>query len=184
MCMAEQKKIAFLVASEGIEQVELTDPWTHVEKAGGVPRLLAPKLGEVRGFNHLTPADAFPVDTTYADAVADDYDGAVIPGGVANSDFLRMEADAVQLVKELVAAGKPIAAICHGPWLLVEANVVRGKMLTSFPSLQTDIRNAGGDWSDEEVRVCDMNGWTLVTSRNPGDLPAFNREALKAFGLD
>jgi protease I len=182
--MAEQKKIAFLVASEGIEQVELTDPWTHVEKAGGVPRLLAPKLGEVRGFNHLTPADAFPVDTTYADAVADDYDGAVIPGGVANSDFLRMEADAVQLVKELVAAGKPIAAICHGPWLLVEANVVRGKMLTSFPSLQTDIRNAGGDWSDEEVRVCDMNGWTLVTSRNPGDLPAFNREALKAFGLD
>src|SRR5688500_12442713 len=182
--MAEQKKIAFLVASEGIEQVELTDPWTHVEKSGGVPRLLAPKLGEVRGFTHLTPADAFPVDTTYADAKADDYDGAVIPGGVANSDLLRMDADAVQLVKELVAAGKPIAAICHGPWLLVEANVVRGKMLTSFPSLQTDIRNAGGDWEDQEVRVCDMNGWTLVTSRNPDDLPAFNRAALQAFGLD
>jgi protease I len=182
--MAEQKKIAFLVATEGIEQIELTDPWTHVEKAGGVPRLLAPSLGEVRGFHHLTPADAFPVDTTYADAAADDYDGAVIPGGVANADFLRMDADAVRLVKELVAAGKPIASICHGPWLLVEADVVRGKMLTSFPSLRTDIRNAGGDWADEEVRVCDMNGWTLVTSRNPDDLPAFNRAALKAFGLD
>jgi protease I len=182
--MAEQKKIAFLVDTEGIEQVELTDPWSHVEKAGGVPRLLAPKLGEVRGFNHLTPADAFPVDTTYADANADDYDGAVIPGGVANADFLRMDDDAVQLVKELTSRGKPIAAICHGPWLLVEANVVRGKMLTSFPSLQTDIRNAGGDWEDQEVRVCDMNGWTLVTSRNPDDLPEFNRAALKAFGLD
>ncbi|SDL60970.1 protease I [Lentzea albidocapillata subsp. violacea] len=181
--MAEQKKIAFLVAEEGIEQVELTDPWAHVEKAGGVPRLLAPKLGEVRGFNHLTPADAFPVDTTFADALADDYDGAVIPGGVANADFLRMDNDAVELVKALAAAGKPIASICHGPWLLVEAGVVRGKMLTSFPSLQTDIRNAGGDWADEEVRVCDMNGWTLVTSRNPGDLPAFNRETLKAFEL-
>ncbi|KOV80939.1 type 1 glutamine amidotransferase domain-containing protein [Nocardia sp. NRRL S-836] len=177
------KKIAFLVDMEGIEQAELTDPWTHVEKAGGTPRLLAPKLGEVRAFNHLTPADAFPVDTTLADAKADDYAGAVIPGGVANSDFLRMDSDAVRLVKELVAQGKPIAAICHGPWLLVEADVVRGKMLTSFASLQTDIRNAGGDWADQEVRVCDMNGWTLVTSRNPDDLPAFNREALKAFGL-
>lgn len=182
--MAEQKKIAFLVDAEGIEQVELTDPWAHVEKAGGVPRLLAPSLGTVRGFHHLTPADTFQVDVDYADASPSDYDGAVIPGGVANADFLRMNADAVRFIKEFTAAGKPVASICHGPWLLVEADVVRGKMLTSFPSIKTDIRNAGGDWSDVEVRVCDRNGWTLVTSRNPDDLPAFNREALKAFGLD
>ncbi|MGM1061031.1 type 1 glutamine amidotransferase domain-containing protein [Saccharothrix sp. Mg75] len=181
--MAEQKKIAFLVSSEGIEQAELTDPWQHVEKAGAVPRLLAPELGEVQAFHHLTPADRFTVDLTFAQADPHDYDGVVIPGGVANSDFIRMDADAVGFVKRFVEAGKPVASICHGPWLLVEADVVRGKMLTSWPSLATDIRNAGGDWADEEVRVCDMNGWTLVTSRNPDDLPAFNREALKAFGL-
>jgi protease I len=181
--MAEQKKIAFLVDTEGIEQIELTDPWQHVEKAGGVPRLLAPKLGQVQGFNHLTPADAFDVDVAYPDAVSSDYHAFVIPGGVANADFLRLDGDAVRLVKEHVAAGKPIASICHGPWLLVEADVVRGKMLTSFPSLKTDIRNAGGTWDDREVQVCDMQGWTLVTSRTPDDLEAFNRETLKAFGL-
>ncbi|MBB5954678.1 protease I [Saccharothrix tamanrassetensis] len=181
--MAEQKKIAFLVDTEGIEQVELTDPWQHVEKAGAVPRLVAPKLGRVQGFNHLTPADTFPVDLPFAEADPNDYDGIVIPGGVANADFLRMDRDAVAFVQAFVGEGKPVASICHGPWLLVEANVVRGKMLTSFPSLATDIRNAGGQWDDLEVQVCDMNGWTLVTSRNPDDLPAFNREALKAFGL-
>lgn len=181
--MAEPKKIAFLVDTEGIEQVELTDPWQHVEKAGGVPRLLAPKLGEVQGFNHLTPADKFTVDVPFAHADPVDYDGVVIPGGVANADFLRMDRQAVAFVKAHVAAGKPIASICHGPWLLVEADVVRGKMLTSFPSLATDIRNAGGQWDDLEVQVCTMNGWTLVTSRNPDDLPAFDREVVKAFGL-
>jgi protease I len=181
--MAEQKKIAFLVDTEGIEQVELTDPWQHVEKAGALPRLIAPKLGQVQAFEHLTPADKFDVDVPFAHADPNDYDAVVIPGGVANSDFLRLDGDAVEFVKAHVAAGKPIAAICHGPWLLVEADVVRGKMLTSFPSLATDIRNAGGQWDDLEVQVCDMNGWTLVTSRNPDDLPAFNREALKAFGL-
>jgi protease I len=178
------KKIAFLVDSEGIEQVELTDPWAAVEKAGGTPRLIAPKLGEVRGFHHLTPADAFEVDTTFADASPGDYDAVVIPGGVANADFLRMDADAVRFVQEHVKAGKPVASICHGPWLLVEADVVRGKALTSFASLKTDIRNAGGRWDDLEVQVCTANGWTLVTSRTPDDLPAYNREALKAFGLD
>jgi protease I len=177
------KKIAFLVDTEGIEQVELTDPWAAVEKAGGTPRLLAPKLGEVQGFNHLTPADRFEVDVALADAEPSDYDAIVIPGGVANADFLRMEEAAVRFVKAHVDAGKPIASICHGPWLLVEADVVRGKTLTSFPSLKTDIRNAGATWVDEEVQVCPMNGWTLVTSRNPDDLPAFNREACKAFGL-
>ncbi|WP_199441597.1 type 1 glutamine amidotransferase domain-containing protein [Umezawaea beigongshangensis] len=177
------KKIAFLVDSEGIEQVELTDPWAAVEGAGGTPRLISPKLGEVRGFHHLTPADAFEVDTTFADASPDDYDAVVIPGGVANADFLRMDADAVRFVQEHVKAGKPVASICHGPWLLVEADVVRGKSLTSFASLKTDVRNAGGRWDDLEVRVCTANGWTLVTSRTPDDLPAFNREALTAFGL-
>jgi protease I len=181
--MAEQKKIAFLVDVEGIEQVELTEPWQHIEKAGGVPRLLAPSLGTVRGFHHLTPADTFDVDVPYSEAVSSDYDALVIPGGVANSDSLRLNRDAVRLVQEHVAAGKPVAAICHGPWLLVEADVVRGKMLTSFPSLATDIRNAGGTWDDLEVQVCIMNGWTLITSRTPDDLEAFNREALKAFGL-
>ncbi|XVV03486.1 type 1 glutamine amidotransferase domain-containing protein [Actinosynnema sp. CA-248983] len=181
--MAEQKKIAFLVDSEGIEQVELTDPWSHVEKAGAVPRLLAPKLGRVQAFEHLTPADEFDVDVPFAHADPMDYDGVVIPGGVANADLLRMDKDAVRFVKAHVAAGKPIAAICHGPWLLVEADVVRGKQLTSFGSLATDIRNAGGQWDDLEVQVCHRAGWTLVTSRKPDDLPAFNREALKAFGL-
>jgi protease I len=181
--MAEQKRIAFLVDTEGIEQVELTEPWQHVEKAGAVPRLLAPKLGTVQAYDHLTPADTFDVDVPFAHADPMDYDAVVIPGGVANADYLRMDRDAVKFVKQHVAAGKPVAAICHGPWLLVEADVVRGKRLTSFPSLATDIRNAGGDWADEEVRVCDVAGWTLVTSRKPDDLPAFNREALKAFGL-
>ncbi|GGP56761.1 type 1 glutamine amidotransferase domain-containing protein [Saccharothrix coeruleofusca] len=181
--MAEQKKIAFLVDTEGIEQVELTDPWQQVEKAGGLPRLIAPQLGEVRGFHHLTPADTFEVDLAYADADPADYDGVVIPGGVANADFLRMNADAVRFVQEVTRSGKPVAAICHGPWLLVEADVIRGKALTSFQSLATDIRNAGGQWADEEVRVCPANGYTLVTSRTPDDLPAFNREALTAFGL-
>ncbi|MEU4802318.1 type 1 glutamine amidotransferase domain-containing protein [Actinosynnema sp. NPDC023587] len=181
--MAEPKKIAFLVHAEGIEQVELTDPWQQVEKAGAQPRLLAPKLGTVQAFNHLTPADTFPVDVPFADAEPADYDGVVIPGGVANADLLRLDRDAVAFLKAHVAAGKPVASICHGPWLLVEADVVRGKMLTSFPSLATDIRNAGGQWDDLEVQVCTMNGWTLVTSRNPDDLPAFNRELLKAFGL-
>ncbi|WP_158846941.1 type 1 glutamine amidotransferase domain-containing protein [Saccharothrix deserti] len=181
--MAEQKKIAFLVDTEGIEQVELTEPWQHVEKAGALPRLLAPKLGQVQAFDHLTPADTFDVDVPFAHADPMDYDGVVIPGGVANADFLRMDGDAVRFVKQHVAAGKPIAAICHGPWLLVEADVVRDKTLTSFPSLATDISNAGGRWEDVEVRVDRTHGWTLVTSRKPDDLPAFNREALKAFGL-
>ncbi|MEU5691423.1 type 1 glutamine amidotransferase domain-containing protein [Actinosynnema sp. NPDC020468] len=179
----ELKKIAFLVASEGIEQVELTDPWAHLEKAGAQPRLLAPKLGQVRGFHHLDPADAFDVDVPFAHADPADYDAVVLPGGVANADFLRLDKDAVAFVKAHVAAGKPIAAICHGPWLLVEADVVRGKRVTSFPSLRTDLRNAGADWADEEVRVCDAHGWTLVTSRNPDDLAAFDEAATTAFGL-
>ncbi|WP_086821926.1 type 1 glutamine amidotransferase domain-containing protein [Allokutzneria sp. NRRL B-24872] len=182
--MAEYlKRIAFMVADEGIEQVELTSPWQTVLDAPAEPRLLGPELGEVRGFNHLDPADSFPVDIAFEEAVAADYAGLVLPGGVANADKLRMNPHAVRLVKEFVAAGKPIAAICHAPWVLVEADVVRGKTLTSFPSLTTDIRNAGATWVDEEVFVCDHNGWQLITSRTPEDLDAFNAAILKVFSL-
>lgn len=178
-----EKRIAFLVAGEGIEQSELTEPWAAVAEAGGLPRLLSGKLGTVRAYHHLDPGDEFTVDVPLTDADPADYAGAVLPGGVANADHLRMDDNAVRFIQALVAAGKPVAAICHAPWLLVEADVVRGKTLTSYPSLATDIRNAGGDWVDQEVKVCDGNGWQLITSRTPKDLPAFNQAALKEFGL-
>ncbi|MFB9905163.1 type 1 glutamine amidotransferase domain-containing protein [Allokutzneria oryzae] len=182
--MAEYlKRIAFMVADEGIEQVELTSPWQAVLDVPAEPRLIGPELGTVRGFNHLEPADEFSVDVALADAAPADYAGLVLPGGVANADKLRMNPHAVRFVRDFIAAGKPIAAICHAPWLLVEADVLRGKTLTSYPSLATDIRNAGGEWVDEEVFVCPGNGWHLVTSRTPKDLDAFNAAALKAFGL-
>ncbi len=163
------KTIAFLVAAEGIEQVELTEPWKAVQAAGGTPRLLSPEQGEVQAFDHLDKADTFPVDTAVADADVGAYDGLVLPGGVANPDFLRADEDAVSFVRGFVDGGKPVAAICHGAWTLVEAGAVKGRTLTSFPSIQTDIRNAGGRWVDEEVCV----DGDLITSRNPDDLPAF-----------
>ncbi|TWE12906.1 type 1 glutamine amidotransferase domain-containing protein [Rudaeicoccus suwonensis] len=171
-------KIAFLTAAEGIEAVELTDPWKAVQDAGYEAVLVSPESGEVQLFNHLDPAQKQKVDVTVADADVDDYAGLVLPGGVANPDALRRDKDAVALVRRFVESGKPVAAICHAPWTLVEADVVRGKKLASWPSLQTDIRNAGGEWHDEEV-VVDGN---LITSRNPDDLPAFNRELLAALG--
>ena len=164
------RTIAFLVAGEGIEQVELTDPWKAVEEAGGTPVLVSPESGEVQAFNHLDKADTFTVDRTVADADPGDFDGLVLPGGVANPDALRTDADAVQFVRSFVESGKPVAAICHAIWVLVEADVVRDRELTSWPSLQTDVRNAGGSWVDKEV-VVDGN---LVTSRKPDDIPAFN----------
>jgi protease I len=163
------KRIAFLVANEGVEQVELTEPWKAVERAGGTPELVSPERGEVQAFNHLDKADTFPVDRTIDEVAPDDYDGLVLPGGVANPDFLRTDERAVAFTRGFFEQAKPVAAICHGPWTLVEADVVRGRTLTSWPSLQTDIRNAGGNWVDEEVHV-DAG---LVTSRNPDDLPAF-----------
>ena len=166
------KKIAFLVAQEGIEQVELTKPWEAVEQGGGTPVLVATDEGTVQAYNHLDKGDTFDVDVAVAKASVDDYDALVLPGGVANPDALRTDQDAVTFVKEFVGSGKTVAAICHAPWTLVEADVVRGKRLTSWPSLQTDVRNAGGEWVDEEV-VVDGN---LVTSRNPDDIPAFTRE--------
>jgi protease I len=163
------KKVAFLVANEGIEQVELTEPWKAVEEAGGSPELIAPESGEAQAFNHLDKADTFTVDKTVSEADAGDYAGLVLPGGVANPDNLRTDSDAVAFARAFFEAGKPVAAICHAPWTLVEAGVVDGRTLTSWPSLQTDIRNAGGNWVDEEVHV-DAG---FVTSRNPDDLPAF-----------
>jgi len=171
------KTIAFAVAAEGIEQVELTEPWKAVEQAGGTPQLVSVERGAVQAFNHLDKADTFDVDATFADAGVDDFDGLVLPGGVANPDALRMDSDAVAFVRAFFDAGKPVAAICHAAWTLAEADVVRGRTLTSWPSLQTDLRNAGATWVDEEV-VEDAN---LVTSRNPDDLPAFCRAVLTQY---
>jgi protease I len=172
------KKVAFLVANEGIEQVELTEPRKAIEEAGAEIDLVAPESGEAQAFNHLDKADTFPVDKTVSAASADDYDGLVLPGGVANPDNLRTEPEAVEFVKAFFKAGKPVAAICHAPWTLIEAGVVEGRKLTSFPSLQTDLRNAGAQWVDEEV-VVDSG---LVTSRNPDDLPAFISKAIEEIG--
>jgi len=167
------QKIAFLVANEGIEQVELTEPWKAVQDAGGEPVLVAPDRGRAQAFNHLERADTFDVDETVADADPTDYAGLVLPGGVANPDQLRTKPEAVAFARAFVDAGKPIAVICHGPWTLVEAGVVRNRTLTSWPSLKTDIENAGGHWVDKEVQVCDGDENVIVSSRKPDDLPAF-----------
>ncbi len=174
--MSEQQKVAFLVSAEGIEQAELVEPWKAVEKAGHTPVLISPESGTVQLFEHLDKADTQKVDVVLSDASLDDYAALVLPGGVANPDALRTDETAVNFVRDFMASGKPVAAICHAPWVLVEADVVRGKRLASWPSVQTDIRNAGGEWVDEEV-VVDGN---LISSRNPDDIPAFNRELLAA----
>src|SRR3954449_10086279 len=171
------KRIAFLMANEGVEQVELTEPLEAVREAGAEVDLIAPESGQIQAFDHLDKADTFDVDRTVSEVSVDDYDGLAMPGGVANPDQLRMDEDAVRLVREFFAAGKPVAAICHAPWMLVEADLVDGRELTSFPSLQTDIRNAGGNWVDKEV-VVDSG---LVTSRKPDDIPAFNSKIVEEF---
>ena len=170
------KRVAFLVASEGIEQVELTEPWKAVTDAGHEAVLVSPESGTVQMFNHLDKADTKDVDVTVSDASVDDYDALVLPGGVANPDQLRMDGDAVGFVRDFVGTDKPVAAICHAPWTLVEAGVLQGRTLTSWPSLRTDITNAGGTWVDQQV-VTDGN---LITSRNPDDIPAFNKALLAA----
>ena len=170
------KTIAFL-ATDGVEQVEYTEPRKAVEQAGGTAQLVSLKPGQIQGFNHLDKGDTFPVDKAVAEASADDYDGLVLPGGVANPDALRADKDAVQFVRSFFEAGKPVASICHGPWTLVEADVARGRRLTSFPSIRTDLRNAGAEVVDEEV-VTDGN---LTTSRSPDDLPAFCERIVEEF---
>ena len=172
----QRKKIAF-IATEGVEQVELTEPWQAVKNEGAEPELVSLEEGQIQGFSHYDKADSFKVDRTVEEARADDYDGLVIPGGVGNPDTMRMDENAVDFVRQFFEQGKPVGVICHGPWMLVEAGVVRGRKVTSWPSLQTDIRNAGGNWVDEEV-VVDQG---LVTSRKPDDLPAFNKKIIEEF---
>lgn len=175
------RRVVFLVANEGIEQVELTEPWQAVAQAGGQPVLAAPRPGQAQAFHHLDKADRFPVDVTTSQLSMDDYAGVVLPGGVANPDQLRLDEAAVGFVRQWCQAGHPLAAICHGPWTLVEADVVRGRTLTSWPSLRTDIRNAGGTWVDQELQVCTNGPGLLITSRKPADLPAFNAALVDAF---
>ncbi len=171
------KKIAFLVADEGVEQIELTKPWEAIEQAGGEAHLISPGGGKVQAFNHLDKGGTFDSDRKVSEVSVDDYDGLVLPGGVANPDFLRLDQDAVAFTRAFFEAGKPVAAICHAPWTLIEADVVRGRTLTSWPSLQTDLRNAGATWVDEEVHV----DHGLVTSRKPDDLDAFCAKAIEEF---
>lgn len=172
------RRVAFMVANEGIEQVELTEPWQAVKDAGGIPELLAPQAGKAQAFDHLDKADVFPVDRAIGDADPADYAGLVLPGGVANPDQLRTVPAAVEFARRMFQAGKLAAVICHGPWTLVEADLVRGRTLTSWPSLQTDIRNAGATWVDAEVQVCTEGPNVLVTSRKPDDLPAFCKQLI------
>jgi len=183
--MAEElqgMRVAFMMANEGVEQVELTEPWAAVEAAGGRPELIAPKPGRVRAMHHLDWADTFDVDRTTSEVSADDYDAVMLPGGVANPDQLRMDAAAVAFLRAMFEAGKPAAVICHGPWTVVEADLVRNRTLTSWPSLKTDIRNAGGTWVDREVQVCTSGPNQLVTSRKPDDLPVFCATMVEVFG--
>ncbi len=171
------KTIAFL-ATDGFEQIELTEPWSALKNAGGTVKLVSPKIeGTIHGVHHDTPGDEFIVDVLASDAIAEEYDALVLPGGVFTPDALRLNEESVQFVRSFIDANKPVAAICHGPWLLIEADVIGGRKLTSWPSLKTDIVNAGGTWLDEAC-VCDKG---LITSRSPADLPIFCEMIIKEF---
>ncbi|MFD9944388.1 type 1 glutamine amidotransferase domain-containing protein [Nonomuraea sp. NPDC059023] len=165
--------IAFLAAPEGVEQIELLDPWKAVKQAGGTPRLISTAPGSIQGFNHLDKGDVFAVDATVDEVSAADFDALVLPGGVANPDLLRTVPQAVDFVRGFFDSGKPVAAICHAPWTLIEADVVQNRTLTSWPSLRTDLRNAGATWVDKEIVVDTDAPSTLITSRKPDDLKAF-----------
>jgi len=170
------RRIAIL-ATNGVEQVELTGPQKAMLDAGAEVTLVSQKSGTIQGMNHDQKGDSLPVDKVLADVSPDQFDGLMLPGGVANPDYLRVDKQAVAFVRSFATAGKPIAAICHGPWTLIEADAVRGKKLTSWPSLQTDLRNAGATWTDAPM----VRDGKLVTSRNPDDLPAFNKAIVELF---
>ncbi|RSS84125.1 type 1 glutamine amidotransferase domain-containing protein [Streptomyces sp. WAC06614] len=176
-------RVAFLMAPEGVEQVELEQPWKAVLDAGWEPRLVSTEPGRIQAFHHLDRGDTFPVDDVASDTPAEDFGALVLPGGVANPDALRTDPRAVGFVRHFFGVDRPVAAICHAPWTLVEADVLRGRTLTSWPSLATDIRNAGGTWVDEPVHVCRAAPGTLVTSRKPADLDAFCGALLEEFDL-
>lgn len=176
MSYSLEGKTVAIMATDGVEQIELTRPWEELESAGATVELVSVKSDSIDGYNHLEKADCFSVNKTVQEATIAEYDALVLPGGVANPDALRLDKDAVAFVSGFVDAGKPVAAICHAPWLLVEADVVRGKTLTSFPSLQTDIKNAGGHWVDRKL----VHEGGLITSRKPDDLDAFCNEVAKA----
>lgn len=171
------RKVAIL-ATDGVEQVELIEPRKALDAAGAITHLISPKEGAIQGMNHDEKGEMLPVDRALSQVHASEYDALLLPGGVANPDALRMEPAAVQFVREFMLSEKPVAAICHGPWLLVEAAAVSGRTLTSWPSLKTDIRNAGGQWVDQPVAVDDR----LITSRKPSDIPAFSAAIVKQFG--
>ncbi|MEV5904632.1 type 1 glutamine amidotransferase domain-containing protein [Streptomyces sp. NPDC052127] len=177
-------RIAFLTAPEGVEQVELADPWQAAVDAGHEPVLVSTESGEIQAFNHLDKADTFSVDEVVGEASAESFGGLVLPGGVANPDFLRTDGRAVAFVRDFFEQGRPVAAICHAPWTLIEADVVRGRVLTSWPSLATDLRNAGATWVDEQVKICDHGPSKLVTSRKPDDLKAFCEAFLDVFAQE
>src|SRR3954449_13326347 len=177
-------RIAFLTAPEGVEQVELTDPWQAAVNAGHEPVLVSTEPGRIQAFNHLDKGDTFPVQEVVGETSADSFGALVLPGGVANPDFLRTDEKAVAFVRDFFTQARPVAAICHAPWTLVEADVVRGRVLTSWPSLQTDIRNAGATWVDEQVKICDHGPNKLVTSRKPDDLKAFGEAFLDVFAQE
>jgi len=177
-------RVAFLVANEGIEQVELTEPWKAVLNSGGQAELVAPKSGMAETMHHLDRAGRFPVDLTTEDAKAADFDAVVLPGGVANPDLLRQDAAAVDFLMSMFEVGKPVAAICHAPWTLIDGDLVRGRTVTSWPSLQSDLRNAGANWVDQPVVVCDQGINTIITSRKPADLSAFCREMTAVFARE
>lgn len=172
----KNKKVAILV-TEGFEQEELTSPREALDNAGAQTMIVSPEDGQVQGWNHFDKADMFTVDVPLAEANADNFDALLLPGGVANPDQLRMKPEAVDFIKKFFEAGKPVAAICHAPWTLIEADVVRGRKMTSWPSVKTDLINAGAEWDDEEV-VVDAG---LVSSRKPEDLPAFNKKMIEEF---
>ncbi|MFB7618656.1 type 1 glutamine amidotransferase domain-containing protein [Kitasatospora sp. NPDC056181] len=175
------RTVAFLVAPKGVEQIELTSPWQAVAEAGGTPRLVSTRPGRVQAYRHLDRADSFAVDDVVAEADDARYEALVLPGGVANPDHLRLDQHAVAFVRAFCTSGRPVAVICHGPWTLVEADAVRGRTLTSWPSIRTDLVNAGAQWVDEEVHVCRDGPGVLVSSRKPGDLPVFNDTLVTEF---